>query len=171
MSFLTGGSKQKSQSTSQSTSTSGNQAFDFLKNEFSPLTNAATDAYSAIRDLLNGNSSGFDTFKRLAGFNTQAQQGAQGITSNAAARGLLNSGSTGKALVSYGTDLGNQYYQNYLNDLFNQANLGYQAGNLISGAGQYGTSNSTAQSTSKGSSTGGLAALFVKAASAGAAGG
>lgn len=127
MSSIFGGSKQKS--------SSSNQAYGNISQAFSPLESTATTGVNALNSLLSGDSSGFDAYKNATGFNAAAQQGSQGITGNAAAAGLLRSGSTGKALQSYGDNLQNQYASQYTNNLMNQANLGFQAGSLISGAG------------------------------------
>lgn len=141
MGGILGGSKQKSQSSSS------NQAFQYLKDTFSPLTSFAGSGANALQALLSGDTSGFENYKRATGFDAMAEQGSRGITGNAAASGLLRSGSTAKALQNYGTQLQNQYAGSYMDRLLNLANLGLGAGQLISGAGQ--TSNSTSSGKSK----------------------
>lgn len=132
---------------SKQTSHSENQAYDYLQNTFSPLTSQASTGANALSALLSGDSSGFDAYKAATGFDATAEEGSRGITNNAAANGLLRSGSTAKGLQAYGDTIQNQFAQNYLSNLFNQANLGLSAGNLISGAGQ--VSDSTGTSSEK----------------------
>lgn len=141
MSSLFGGSKSKQ------TSTSNNQAFDQIKSTFSPATAYAGQGGDAIAALLGGDATGFNNYKDATGFDFLSQQGSRGITGNAAAGGLLRSGSTAKSLVDYGNNMQNQYSQDYLKNLLGLSGLGMQAGGLISGAGQQ--SNSTSKSSSK----------------------
>ena len=90
-----------------------------------------------LSSLLGGDASGLNMFKKMTGFNAAAEEGSRGITGNAAASGLLQSGSTGKALQRYGNEISNQYANNYMDRLLAQAGLGLQAGNVLSGgAGQ-----------------------------------
>lgn len=112
-----------------------NQAYGFLKDTYSPLTAQAGTGANALSALLGGDPTGFNKYKAATGFDATAEAGSRGITGNAAASGLLRSGSTGKALEGYGTGLQNQYAQSYLSNLFDQANLGLGAGKLIGSAG------------------------------------
>lgn len=147
-----GPSKQSSTSTQQSSSS--NRAYDALNTAFSPLFGNAAAGSNAIAALFGGDTSGFDTFKRNTGFNAAVEQGSRGITGNAAASGLLRSGSTARSLQNYGNQMQNQYYNNYMDRLFQQANLGFQAGNLVSGAGNIFSSSGTSTSTGTGASGG-----------------
>lgn len=130
---------------------SSNQAYAGLNTAFSPLFGQATQGANAYSGFLNGDSSGFDRYKDMTGFDWQNEQGSRGITGNAAARGLLRSGSSQKALVNYGNNQQQQFAGNYLDRLLAQAGLGFQAGNLVSGAGTTST-----QSTSGGGGIGGF---------------
>lgn len=121
----------------KSTQESGNKAFDYIKSTFSPLTGYAGTGAEGISRLLSGDASGFNAFKDATGFNQLVQEGSRGITGNAAAGGLLRSGGTGKALVNYGNQMQNQYAGDYLNQLLGLSGIGMNAGQLISGAGQY----------------------------------
>jgi hypothetical protein len=134
MSSIFGGSKQ--------TSSSSNKAYDSINSSFSPLFGLAGQGADGIMKLLGGDSSGFDAYKNATGFDFAAEQGSRGITGNAAARGLLRSGSTGKALVGYGNDMQNQYAGNYMDRLLGVSGLGMDAGKLVAGAGQTSTSKS-----------------------------
>ena len=87
----------------------------------------------------------FANYLNSTGYNFQRQQGTQAITGSAAARGMLNSGGTAKALAAYGQNLGANYFQNYLNQLGglntqlqNTANAGIGASNAVGQAGTQG---------------------------------
>lgn len=145
---LFGGSKQSS------SSTSSNQAFDFLKNAFSGITDQGGQASSTIANLLGlggqpAQTGAFDNWRANTGYNFGFNEGQRGITGSAASKGLLNSGSTAKALTQFGQDYASTKYGDYMNQLSGLLGQGLQAGNLISGAGQ------VSQSQSKGTSSGG----------------
>lgn len=164
-----GGSK--SQSTSQQTS--GNQAYPFIQSTYGD-TAGSTGSYSSLIQSLLGvggtagaGAAGLNAFQNSAGYQNALTTGSNAITGNNAAKGLLNSGATLKALDRFGSNLGNSYYNDYLNSLFNGANLGIGAGQLISGSGQ--TSQGT--STSSSSSSPGISGLVGAGISGFASGG
>jgi len=126
---LFGGSKSKQES--------GNKNMGMINNAFGGLMGQATEGANGLAALLGGDSSGFNKYKDATGFDFMSEQGSRGITGNAAARGLLRSGSTGKALMNYGNAMQDQYAGNYMDRLLGQAGLGMQAGGLVAGAGQY----------------------------------
>lgn len=127
MSKIFGGSKSKS--------VSENKAFPAISSAFSGLFPYAQEGASGISALLRGDTSGFNNYKNATGFDFASEQGSRGITGNAAARGLLRSGSTGKSLVEYGNNLQQTYADNYLNKLLGLAGLGINAGSLVTSAG------------------------------------
>lgn len=133
MSSIFGGSKQKS--------TSYNKSYDTINQNFSPLFGYAGEGAGGLSKLLAGDSSGFDAYKKATGFDFAAEEGSRGITGNAAARGLLRSGSTGKALTRYGTELQNQYAGNYMDRLLGLSDVGLKAGGLVSNAGLFSESS------------------------------
>lgn len=136
MGFLGGGSKQ--------TSSQSNQNNGLLTSQLGSTLGLAGNAANALNAFQSGDTSGFDAFKKAMGFDFAAKQGTDGVMGSAAARGLLRSGSTGKALVNYGQNLADQYGQNYLSNLLNMGQLGVSAGNTLANAGQ--TSSSTQKS-------------------------
>lgn len=162
MSQIFGGSKQNS----TGTSSSSNRAFDQLSAAFGPTFGYAQTGGDALIKLLSGDASGFNAYKNATGFDQAAEAGSRGITGNAAAGGLLRSGSTSKGLASFYNGLQNQYAGNYMDRLLGLAGLGIQGGNVVSGAGNV----SQSQSQSKGSSKPGLGG-FLGAIGAGIAGG
>lgn len=94
---------------------------------------------------------GFNNYLNSTGYNFQRNQGTQAITGSAAARGILNSGSTAKALTSYGQGLAGQSFNNYLGSLNtlntqqqNTANTGVNAASSVGGAGTTGGATSAA---------------------------
>ena len=127
----------------KSKSVTKNLAYDSLNSSFSPLFGEATGAASKISQLLSGDATGLEAYKRATGFDATANRGARGIMGTGAARGLLRSGSTGMALQNYGQEISNQYSNNYLAQLLGLGNMGLQAGQLVGGAGQTTTSTST----------------------------
>lgn len=136
MGFLGGGSK--------STSTSSNQNNGLLTSNLGSVLKYAGQGANAISALLNGDTSGFDAYKKGAGFDFASKQGAQGIMGSAAARGLLRSGSSGKALMNFGNSMADQYANNYMQQQSGLAGLGINAGNVLASSGQ--TSSSTQKS-------------------------
>lgn len=103
---------------------------------------------------------GYQNYLNSVGYQGQMRAGQQAITSSAAARGLLGSGSTAKALQSYGTQLNAQNFNNYLGQLGSVANRGLSATGqvgsaVMQGAGdasryQYGSGNAAAESNASG---------------------
>lgn len=134
MSKVFGGSKSKSKSYNS------NEAL--INQKFGGAADFTSTAGNALGRLLQGDASGFNAFKDATGFSQLLQEGSRGITGNAAARGLLRSGSTGQALVNYGNMMQNQYAQNYMQNLLGQGQLGLGAGQLLAGVGQKSSSKS-----------------------------
>jgi len=140
MGGLLGGSKQKS--------TSSNQAYGDIKSAFAPVmgtTGQSTNAISALLGLggdTDGQNAAFDNYRKNTGYDFAMDQGSRAITGSAAAKGLLGSGSTAKALTSFGQNLANQNFGSYLDQLFKLGQTGIQAGQVLGGAGQTSTSTS-----------------------------
>src|SRR5579864_4040817 len=104
---LFGGGSSKSQSSSS------NLAYPGIS---STLTPAVQGGVNNFNDLSSQLGQGFNAFKNNAGFNFQLNRANNNSVGGAAAEGLLNSGSTDKALAANETNLGSGMYQNYLND-------------------------------------------------------
>ena len=142
MGSIFGGSKQKSSSSSV------NQAYPFIQSTYGPLAGITTKTgLDALNSLLKGDTSGFEAYKSATGYDPQAEAGSRGITANAAASGLLRSGSTGKRLMQFGNQLQQNFADSYFNKLLAQSNLGLGIGNLISGAGSTSTSSGSGSSS------------------------
>lgn len=138
---LFGGSKSKS------TATSGNQAFGEINSAVAPTLGTTANVFNQGASELAG---GFGDYKKNSGFDFLLNKGTRDRVGAGAAKGLLNSGSTSKALAKYETDLGSQSYGNYLNSLMQLLQGGTGLGSLLAGAG------STSSSTSTGKSSGGI---------------
>jgi hypothetical protein len=85
------------------------------------------------------------------------------ITGQGAAAGILNSGSTAKALQTRGTELNQSFYNNYLQQLAGLSGLGLQAGGLVANAGQQSKSSRAAVQARPGASrrrSPGIASIF-----------
>lgn len=142
-------------STSKSTSSSSNLAFPFMQQAFSPLIDQGNRASGLIGNLLGLNgepaqTQGFDTFRNSTGYNFGLNEGRRALTGSSAAKGLLNSGSTARALTQFGQDYGSTKFGDYLSQLQSMINPGLQAGGLISGAGQVSNSSQNANQNNKG---------------------
>ncbi|CAM6031248.1 unnamed protein product [Sphagnum compactum] len=148
MSSIFGGSNSSNQSQSQSASS--NQAYPMLSSALGAQTTTGTSANNQLASLLGlngtaaqtGANGAFQNFQNSTGYQFGLNQGTQAITQNAAASGLLDSGSTAKALDTYGQNYANTQYQNYTNQLAGLTNTGNQAGSVISGAGNQSASQS-----------------------------
>lgn len=95
----------------------------------------------------------FDTYLNSTGYQFDKQQGIDAITSNKAVGGLLNSGSTLKALDTFGTGEAQKYGQQYAQNLFGVSGQGVGAINALTGAGTHyadavGANNNSAASVS-----------------------
>jgi hypothetical protein len=154
MSSLFGGSHQQSQSSSY------NQAYPYLSGALSGNITNGNNAGNSIAGILGmggttAQKQAFDQWKNSTGYQFGLNQGIQSITGNAATSGLLNSGSTLKALNTYGQNYANTQYGNYMNMLQQLLGSGIASAGVLSGAGQ------VSQGTSSGSSNnGGLGAAL-----------
>lgn len=141
-SYGTSSSSGSSQQQSQQQSQSGNKSLDLLTRLLSPAVQGGQQGFAQLGDELAG---GFEGYKDKAGFNFLMDRGAGDITSNAAAKGLLNSGGTMKGLTKFAMGLGDTFYGNYLDKLGNFSQLGLGAASPLVGAGSF--SNSSGSSS------------------------
>ncbi|SFQ00551.1 hypothetical protein [Sphingomonas rubra] len=129
-----------------------NQAFatdTYNKNTamFQPQTSYGDAADRMIAGLLGtggdtaASANAYQTFRDSTGYQTNLTEGLNAVTANNAARGTFQSGATAKALQDRGTQLNNQYLQQFLGNLTNQSNTGTGAKGAIAGQGTNLTSN------------------------------
>jgi phage-related protein len=176
--------------TSTSSSTSENVNNGLITSTYGGQMNAGTGATNFLSSLLGvspqgvantantvgtaangiaengGAQAGYQNYLQNAGYAPAMRQLAQGVTGQGAAAGILNSGTTAKALQSRGADLNSQYFNNYLQQLSNLSSQGLQAGGLVANAGQKSTSTGTSTGASPStlgsiaSTVGGIASIF-----------
>lgn len=101
-----------------------------LAPSYDPYVSGGNDALSRLMAGLGlgGDSQGFiNAYRALPGYQAGLDRGSAAITGNAAARGLLKSGSTAKALTRFGQDYEDQKSGDYLNRLYALSGMGYNA--------------------------------------------
>lgn len=137
-------------SSSKSQSQSGNQAYPWAMSTFgSGAGSDFSSGSSALQGLLGlgGNSSaaanGLDNYFNSAGGQFQLNQGLGALTSKYASEGLTHSGAAMKGMEEFRQGLASTYEQNYINDLLGLSNLGLNAGQLVTGAGNYAKSSAS----------------------------
>ncbi len=131
---------------------------DYVKNGSSWVDPNAPQAAAPVNA-----PNAFDNYLNSTAYNFQLQQGQNAVNSNAAAKGLLNSGGTAKALTQYGQNLAGTTFNNYLQQLSGLNNQQAQTAT----AGQ----NALGQVASAGSTAGGAAAnTLIQGGNAQAAG-
>ena len=157
--YLFGGSKEKSSSNSH------NQAYPYLQGALGGTIGQGTNAGSAIASLLGLNggqaqTQGFDNWRKSTGYRFGMNQGMDAITGSAAAKGLLNSGGTLKAMNTFGQDYASTKYGDYLGQLSGLLDSGLTGAGILGGAGN--VSNSMSKGTSSKGAGGFIGSLMGK---------
>jgi hypothetical protein len=98
------------------------QQFEETRADYAPWRDAGKLALSQQTDLLGLNgadkqTNAFTQFRADPGYNYTVDQAVQGVDRSAAARGLLTSGATIKAIQDRAANLADQGYGNYFNRL------------------------------------------------------
>lgn len=147
---------EKETTTQRSVNKSWNDAYPQISQNFGSTMGQTGQASNAIGNLLGlggqpAQTGAFDNFRNNTGYNFRMNQGIQGVEGSRAAKGLLGSGASMKALNDYGQGMASQSFNDYLGQLNNLGNMGMQAGNLVTQAGQRseGTSQSDGKTTKK----------------------
>lgn len=130
--------------------------------------NQGVGATNFLSSLLTGQgdttaaNQGYQNYLQQAGYAPAMRQLSRNVTGQGAAAGILNSGSTAKALQSRGAELNQGFYNNYLQQLTGLSGLGLQAGGLVANTGQTSSSSGGSPSTlgSIASGIGGIASIF-----------
>jgi hypothetical protein len=153
-----------------STSSSTNVNNDLIKSTYGSTTTGGVTGNNYLTSLLTGTgdtgaaNAGYNNYLQQAGYQPAMTALARNITGQGAAAGILNSGSTAKALQSRGAELNQSFYNNYLQQLAGLSGLGLQAGGLVVNAGQQSDSSSKGGSPSTlgsiASTVGGIASIF-----------
>jgi hypothetical protein len=149
-------------SESSSESESGNHAYGPISGAFTPALGYVTSGGNMMQNLLmgSGQNQNLNNFANSTGMQFVMDQGSRAITGSQAARGLLNSGGTAKALTKFGQGVGSTYLNNYMDNLYKLSNIGLGAGGVMANAGQW----SKSESESEGPKSG-IAGTLLSAAS------
>lgn len=113
---------------------------------YQPYIDTGSKATSAINAILGlggdaqAQRDALNNWANTTGMQFQLKTGSDAITGSKATAGLLNSGSTLKALNQYGQNVGSTYFGNYLAGLQGQQQLGVSGTNALSNV--YGNSAS-----------------------------
>lgn len=158
MSNIFGGANQF---TGASQNQSSNQAYPYLQGALGGNVGNGAAAGSQIANMLglNGNAAqgqGFSNWQNSTGYKFGQQQGVDSITGNAATQGLLNSGSTLKAVDTYGQNYANTQYGNYMGQLQGLLGAGNSSAGVLAGAGQQSSATGASPGGGLGSMIGGL---------------
>lgn len=145
---------------------SSNTNNDLITSTYTDSMNQGTGATNILSALLTGQGdteaaqAGYDSYLKNAGYESALSNMVRGVTGGQAAKGLLRSGSTGTAYLTKGTELNQQYYNNYLQNLTGLSNLGTQAGSLVAQTGQQSTSGGASTAGTIASLIGGIGSIF-----------
>lgn len=151
MGFLTGKPSKSTGSTE-----SGNKAWDSISGAFTPALGYVTQGGNAVSALLGLSGNGdaqkaaLENFSNSSGMEFLRDQINNQVTSNKAASGLLNSGSTLTALQDRGAQLGSTFLNNYMQNLFGLGQLGLGAGGVMSDAGRWSKGETSSKGPKKG---------------------
>lgn len=139
----------------KSKSSSGNKFADWAMQNLGGNVGTGNSAFQQIAALLGVGGTGganqqaadsaYQNFLKSSGFQNMLDTGSKAITGNAAAKGLLNSGSTLKRLTQFGQDLGQQSFSNYLNQLGSLFTGGLQSAGQVINSGQVSSGSQSSQ--------------------------
>jgi hypothetical protein len=128
-----------------------------------PYINSGNTAESALNGFLGlggdpaATQKAFQNYLASTGYQFNLNQGLDAVNQSKAAAGLLRSGSTLKALDTYGTGLADQYGQQYVGNLQNEVGTGQAAASGLTGAGQNYANAVSSNNNSAASATGNAA--------------
>jgi hypothetical protein len=123
--------------------------------------NTALQGFLGLGGNAQASQTALNTYLNSTGYQFNLNQGLDAAQTNAASKGMLNSGATLEALDQYGTGLADQYGQQYEGDLQNVVSTGAGAANALAGQGQSyanavsSNNNSAASATANAALTGG----------------
>lgn len=108
--------------------------YDYNKSIGQPFVSGGQNSFNTYNQMLTGTDpSAFNNWLNSSDYNFTTKAGNDAINSNMAAKGLLNSGATLKAITEFGQNNAQQYRNNYMNQLLGSAQLGAGvAGNVMS---------------------------------------
>lgn len=163
--YLTSGGGAPYTSTAAANGVTGSNTSQSIQNQEGQLL--------GTQPITDQTKTAFNNYLGSTGYNFQMDQGQRAITGSAAAKGLLNSGGTAKALTTFGQGLGASYFNNYLGQLSGlntqAANSATQGQNAVSAAAGAGSSGGVAAGTAAQNGGNAMGDAITKAA--GVAGG
>jgi hypothetical protein len=118
------------------------QIYQSNKGLETPYINIGDTANTELQGFLGlggsqaASTAALNTYLNSTGYQFNRDQGIAAITGDKAAAGLLNSGSTLQALDTFGTNLADQYGQQYVGNLQNAVGTGVSAANALAGEGE-----------------------------------
>lgn len=122
--------------------------------ESGDAANTALQGFLGIGGDPAASQTALNNYLNSTGYQFTLNQGLDAAESNAASKGLLNSGSTAEALDNYGAGVAQQYGQAYEGDLAGVASTGAGAANALAGQGETYASQVSANNNSAASATG-----------------
>lgn len=152
-------------------STSGNQAYGAINNQMNPYMTSGNNANTMLGNALgigtdpNAAANAYKAYQNSTGFQNTLNTAMQGVSSNMASKGLLNSGAALKSMQDRAVQLGNENYNQWTGQLSGMAGQGINAANALANAGQYSNSKDTTSAWQTGLGfagglTGGLGNMF-----------
>lgn len=119
-----------------------NQGFNYLlgNENVQQAQEGGLTAQNFMEQLLglrggNAAETAFDRFREGTGYQFMMDEGIGAIENSMAARGVLNSGATSKALMKYGQNLASQSFGDYMSRLGGMAGTGLETALNVGGAG------------------------------------
>jgi hypothetical protein len=110
-----------------------NKAIDFTKQVYDqnnalaqPWDTAGLNSYNMYNSMLGGpgQDQAFQNWLGSSDYGFTTKAGLDAINQNMASKGLLNSGSTLKAITQFGQDNAQKYRDNYMNQVLSSSQLG-----------------------------------------------
>lgn len=113
---------------------------DMLTGAFKPALGYVTGGGDMMGSLLGvgglpQQTAALENFANSGGMKFLQEQGMRGIESSQAAKGLLQSGSTLKAMDKYNNGLASTYLNQFMQNLGQYANIGLGAGGILAESG------------------------------------
>ncbi|HEY5072069.1 MAG TPA: hypothetical protein VII63_08560 [Caulobacteraceae bacterium] len=118
------------------------QIYASNKAEIQPFVDRGNTAGDELNGFLGlggdpaATQAAFNAYLNSTGYQFNYNQGLDAVNSNAASKGLLDSGAAVKALDAYGTGLAQQYGQQYATDLAGVSKQGSDSASALAGVGQ-----------------------------------
>lgn len=114
--------------------------FNTIVGQEQPFLKAGYSSESSLQDLLGlggdeGNARAMNALQNLPGYQFQLQQGDLAIQNKDATTGSALGGATMKDLMNYNQGLAGTYYNNYVNNLLQNAGIGLNAASNTGTAG------------------------------------